>query len=102
MFFNAGLFTDNIFMLFYLAIINIVTFLVYGLDKWKARNDQWRIPERTLLFLAFIGGGAGAWAGMEYFRHKTRHTSFRIIVPLCTILWAIWLIVRLFGINVYR
>ena len=70
------------FILYYLLGINILTFLVYGLDKWKARKNRWRIPEATLLMLAVIGGSVGALLGMCTFRHKTRQNKFRIGLPL--------------------
>ncbi len=77
---------------------NGVVFLVYGLDKWQARRDGPRVRERTLLLLAFCMGAAGALFGMHLFRHKTKHLSFRILVPLgllCNILiigGGIWLV----------
>ena len=66
----------------YLIIINIVTFAVYGSDKIKAKNNSWRIPEKTLLLLAFIGGSIGAYAAMKFWRHKTLHPQFKWGVPL--------------------
>lgn len=65
----------------YLSVINMLTFCVYGIDKRKAIRKQWRVPERTLLFLAVIGGSIGALAGMQVFRHKTRHLKFKLGVP---------------------
>ena len=62
-------------ILIYLIIINVVTFIVYGIDKYKAKHAKWRIPEATLLLLAAIGGSIGAWCGMKarpYFSIK-RH-----------------------------
>lgn len=61
---------------------NAVVFLAYGIDKWKAVHNQWRIKERTLLLLAFLMGGAGAFLGMLVFRHKTRQLKFTVLVPL--------------------
>ena len=61
----------------YLIITNIVTFLVYGLDKWKAKKSKWRIREAALLGLAVLGGSIGAWLGMKVWRHKTMHKKFR-------------------------
>ena len=60
-------------LLYYLIAINIVTFLVYGIDKWKAKQGSWRISESTLLILAVIGGSIGALLGMKIWHHKTMH-----------------------------
>ena len=60
-------------LLYYLIVINIVTFLVYGIDKWKAKQGSWRISEATLLILAVIGGSIGALLGMQVWHHKTMH-----------------------------
>ena len=67
---------------YYLIAINIITLLVYGIDKLKARKSQWRIPESTLLLLAVIGGSIGAWLGMKVWHHKTMHKKFKYGVPL--------------------
>ncbi len=69
-------------ILLYVCAINVITFLIYGLDKRKAKRDRWRIPEKTLLMLAVIGGSVGAFAGMQFFRHKTKHMKFVIGVPV--------------------
>lgn len=74
-------------LLIYLAIINIVTFILYGADKHRAVHHKWRIPEATLILFSWIGGGAGALAGMLAFHHKTRKWKFRIIVPLSLVAW---------------
>lgn len=66
----------------YLIVINLVTFLVYGIDKLKAKRGKWRIPESMLLTLAVVGGSIGALLGMLAFRHKTKHKKFTIVVPL--------------------
>ena len=60
-------------LLYYLIVINVVTFLVYGIDKWKAKQGSWRISEATLLILAVIGGSIGALLGMKVWRHKTMY-----------------------------
>ena len=73
-------------ILFLLIAVNLVSFALYGLDKLKAKKGAWRIPEATLLLVAFLGGSAGALLGMEVFRHKTKHAKFRILVPLFLIL----------------
>ena len=67
-------------------IINIIAFIMYGIDKWKAHRKQWRISEKMLLFLAVIGGSAGALAGMYIFHHKTLHKKFTIGVPLILVI----------------
>lgn len=65
----------------YAVVINIVLFAVMGLDKYKARNGLWRIPEKTLFGLAIAGGSIGGILGMQLFRHKTRHLSFKLGFP---------------------
>lgn len=70
----------------YVALINLVTFVAYGIDKRKARRDSWRIPERTLLLLAVFGGSVGALLAMRVFHHKTKHRKFTILVPLILVL----------------
>ncbi len=67
--------------LIYLAVINLVTFFVYGIDKWKAKKSKWRVPEATLLGLAVVGGSIGAWLGMKTWHHKTLHKKFKDGVP---------------------
>ena len=69
-----------------LIIINIITFFVYGLDKLKAVNHWWRIPEWVLLGLAVAGGSVGAYLGMMIFRHKTLKPLFRFGVPVIVLL----------------
>ena len=70
------------YILYYLAAINVITFLVYGIDKLKAKKGKWRIPEATLLLLAIVGGSIGAWMGMKVWHHKTMHKKFKYGVPL--------------------
>ena len=67
-------------------IWNIIVMLVYGIDKLKAKKGAWRIPEKTLIGLAFLMGATGALFGMKFFRHKTKHKLFTIGVPVCFIL----------------
>ena len=73
-------------VLLILAAVKLLAFALYGVDKVKAKKGAWRIPEATLLLVAFLGGSVGALLGMEVFRHKTRHAKFRILVPLFLIL----------------
>lgn len=68
-------------LIVYVVAVNVVAFVVYGVDKYKAQKAKWRIRESTLLLLAAIGGSAGAWLGMKIWRHKTRHAKFRYGVP---------------------
>lgn len=68
-------------LIVYVAAVNVVAFVVYGVDKYKAQKAKWRIRESTLLLLAAIGGSAGAWLGMKIWHHKTRHAKFRYGVP---------------------
>ena len=69
-------------LLYYLTAINVVTFCLYGIDKWKAKRGSWRISEATLLGLAVIGGSIGAWLGMKIWHHKTMHKKFKYGLPL--------------------
>ncbi|MBR6202600.1 MAG: DUF1294 domain-containing protein [Bacteroidaceae bacterium] len=69
-------------LLYYLIGINVVAFMVYGIDKVKARKSKWRISEATLLMLAIVGGSIGAWLGMKVWHHKTLHKKFKYGLPL--------------------
>ena len=74
--------TSTSIIIFYLLAINIVAFIAFGIDKYKAKRDKWRIPESTLLTMAVLGGSIGALAGMRVWRHKTLHDKFRIGIPV--------------------
>lgn len=87
----------KILLAVYLVLANVITFAAYGIDKYKAKKDKWRIPESSLILSAFLGGALGAFAGMHIFRHKTLHANFRILIPLALVLWtaaAGWLFIR--------
>lgn len=73
-------------VLVWLAAINLIAFALMGLDKWKARRDAWRIPEKTLFLAALLGGALGGTVGMHLFHHKTRHWYFRFGFPVLLIL----------------
>lgn len=70
------------YLLFYLIIVNAVSFVLMLVDKQKARKKKWRISEATLMGSATIGGSIGALLGMYTFRHKTKHPKFTVGVPL--------------------
>ena len=70
----------------YLLAINVAAFLVYGIDKLKAKHAKWRISEATLLLLAAVGGSIGAWLGMKVWHHKTLHKKFKFGIPSILIL----------------
>ena len=79
----------------YLVIVSLVAFVMYKIDKVKAEKKKWRIRESTLLLSGFLGGAAGALAGMEVFRHKTKHWQFKVLVPVFLVLHialAVWLV----------
>ncbi|MCL2360765.1 MAG: DUF1294 domain-containing protein [Defluviitaleaceae bacterium] len=69
-----------------LILWNIITFSMYYADKRKAEKNKWRIKERTLILIAFLMGGIGALLGMYLLRHKTQHTSFKLLVPIGLVL----------------
>ncbi len=79
-------------MIFYLGVINVLSFLIYGLDKLKAKYHKWRISEKTLLLLAILGGAYGSYFAMILFHHKTRKPLFKFGVPLILILETILLV----------
>lgn len=81
----------------YLAAINFTAFCVYGADKKRAVRNQWRIPEKTLLTLAVIGGSLGALLGMKVFHHKTKKPKFYLGIPVILVLEvsaAAWFLTR--------
>ena len=86
------------FTIYAVATLNLVTFVAFGIDKWKAAKQRWRIPEATLLLLTWATGLAGGWLGMSVFRHKTQKTSFKVkmfLVSLVNLLWLVlWLHLR--------
>ena len=73
--------TLHSYLAYYPLAINAVTFIVYGIDKYKAKKAKWRISEATLLLLAVLGGSIGAWMGMKVWHHKTMHKKFKYGIP---------------------
>ncbi|MEA1984415.1 MAG: DUF1294 domain-containing protein [Euryarchaeota archaeon] len=80
------------YVIMYLLAVNIVSFYLMGSDKRRARKGKYRIPERTLFFWATIGGSVGSIVGMQLFRHKTRHLSFRVWMPAILVVEAYMLL----------
>ena len=74
------------YSMYYLFAINIVSFFLYGIDKYKAKKNKWRISEATLLMIAIIGGSIGAWVGMRLWHHKTMHKKFKYGIPVIMIM----------------
>jgi uncharacterized membrane protein YsdA (DUF1294 family) len=70
------------FIIIALLILNIFGFVLVSLDKYKAKNRLWRIPERSFFILSILGGGIGIYIGLFLFNHKTRHWYFMVIIPL--------------------
>ena len=68
--------------LVYLILVNMIAFLLFGLDKRKAQMHRWRISEKALFIPAILGGSIGAILGMHLFHHKTKHWYFRFVLPL--------------------
>ena len=83
----------------YLITINFITILLYGIDKYKARRDQWRIKERTLLLCAVLGGSPGALLAMWLFHHKTKKPKFYIGVPLILILQIALILTAVYALH---
>lgn len=76
-------------MIAYILIINIIGFMLMGIDKHRAKRGAWRIPEKTLFGCALLGGSLGTTLGMYAFRHKTKHWYFKYGMPLILILQVI-------------
>lgn len=86
------------YFLLYLFLINAASFVLMHADKRRARKNRWRIPERTLIGTAVLGGSIGALLGMRCFRHKTRHLKFTLGIPailIAQIALAVFLIVKI-------
>lgn len=69
-------------LILYLVVVNVVSFIMYGVDKRKAKRNRWRTSEARLLAIAVAGGSLGAWMGMYAFRHKTQHLKFKYGIPV--------------------
>ena len=82
----SNLNNKELHFLIYIIIINIVSFLFFGVDKLKAAKGKWRISENTLLLLALLGGSSGILLGMVIFKHKINKIKFSIGIPLIFLL----------------
>lgn len=76
----------NNFVLIYVIVINVYALCLMLFDKYRARNQGWRIPEKKLFAVALFGGAVGTFMGMRLVRHKTKHKRFTFGIPLCIII----------------
>ena len=86
------------YFLLYLLLMNVIAFVFMHADKRRARKNRWRIPERTLIGTAVLGGSIGALIGMYTFRHKTKHPKFTLGVPailIAQVALAVWLFLKI-------
>ena len=83
------------YVLIAVAVVNVVTFFAFALDKWKARKGRWRISEAMLIGLSWATGFVGGWLAMRTFRHKTIKVSFRVKMWLATVFNLAWVLVWL-------
>lgn len=67
------------YYLFFIIVMSIITFILYGVDKLKSKNNAWRIKEATLLLFSFLGGAIGGYVAMLVFHHKTKHWYFTLV-----------------------
>ncbi len=68
-------------ILLWVGLASLLDFILMGTDKWKAKRNRWRVPEKTFFLVALLGGSSGAILGMYAFRHKTRHWYFKWGLP---------------------
>jgi uncharacterized membrane protein YsdA (DUF1294 family) len=84
-----------IYIFYYLAIINLATFIVYAVDKYKAIHEQWRISEATLMTMSAVGGSLGGLLAMYTFRHKTKKKKFTVGLPVMLSIQAVLVLLLL-------
>ena len=90
-----GLYKMLIYIFSYLAIINLATFIVYAVDKYKAIHEQWRISEATLMTMSAVGGSLGGLLAMYTFRHKTKKKKFTVGLPVMLSIQAVLVLLLL-------
>lgn len=88
-----------VWVLIYMGAVSLVGFVMMGVDKKRAEEHRWRIPEKTLFTAAAIGGSIGILLGMMFFRHKTKHLSFTIGIPFILAAHCILILVLLFFLR---
>ena len=86
-------------VLAYFITVNVLGLVLFGIDKWKAKHDKWRISEAILLSVTAIGGSIGAWVGMKVWHHKTMHKKFKYGIPLVMVLQFVLLLFTLYWLN---
>ena len=82
-----------------LVVMNLLSYILMGLDKRAAQEGRWRVPEKTLFLVTALFGGLGGVLGMHVFRHKTKHWYFRVFFPVLLIA-QIGILVMLFGVKI--
>lgn len=87
-----GFFRSRLYLLVYLVIINVIIFLAFAYDKYRAKNDGWRVKNFFLLGLSFLGGSLGGLLGMKFLRHKTKKSYYRLGLPLMVLLQVLVLV----------
>ncbi|MDO4466523.1 MAG: DUF1294 domain-containing protein [Bacillota bacterium] len=85
------------YILIFVSIINILTFMIYGVDKYKAKHNRWRISENVLIGMAIFGGSIGALLGMYFFHHKTKKYKFSLGIPCILLIQAGFIVYFLGG-----
>lgn len=88
------------FVIIYYLVINLITFILFGIDKMKAKKGAYRIPEKTLLGFSLLGGAFLGFLGMHLFHHKTKKPAFYISVPVFMLLHILFWIYWIYGIKV--
>jgi len=86
-------------VLIYIGVMSVLAFILMGYDKQQAKKKAYRVSEKNLWTIAILGGGIGAYFGMQTFRHKTRHTSFRIGFLILALIYAV-LILYILGVAI--
>lgn len=81
----------SFYLILYICLLNLFSFVLMGVDKYKAKRNHWRISEQTLMLCALFGGSFGVLFGMTIFHHKTKKKKFVVGVPIILLLQCILL-----------